>query len=150
MLGADSTMKLTKLTHYALILFSAFRAHQVKAQTNPDPPRLSWGGSKGHLFSVNAIPYQTQISREAIESSPDWRVENSPPLSFAATAKTARQQLKELVDDEASWQVDEISVCRVTSGPEKWYYRINFTKSIQGQSTKNIPLLVDFTGSSGK
>jgi len=139
-----------KLTHYALILFSAFGAHQVKAQTNPGQMRLSWGGSTGHLFTVNAMPYQTQISREAIASSPDWQFENSPPVDFATAAKTARRQLKELVEDEASWQVDEISLCRVTSAPEKWYYRITFAKPVQGQAPKTIPFLVDFSGNSGK
>ena len=138
-----------KLRHYALILFTAFGIHQAKAQTNTDPVRRSWGGSKGRLFSVKGIPYESQITGEAIASSPDWHFENPPPVDIATAAKTARRQLKELVDDEASWQIDEISLCRVTTAPRKWYYEIEFSKPNE-ERAKTIPLFVDFSGSSGK
>lgn len=138
-----------RLTRYALILFTAFGTHQLKAQTHPNQVRFPLGGSKGHLFTVKGIPYKTQIGGETIASSPDWHFENSPPVDFATAAKTARRQLKELVEDEASWQVDEISLCRVTAAPGKWYYQIDFAKPNQERS-KTIPLLVDFSGNSGK
>jgi hypothetical protein len=140
-----------KLTHYALILFSIFVNLQVKAQPTPERVRFSVGGSAGYLFTVNGLPYQTQIGGDAIASSPDWQLENPPPLDSATAAKTARRQLKQLVEDDASWQVDEVSLCRVTLVPGKWYYRVAFTKAIQGQAPKTtINLLVDFTGNSGK
>lgn len=138
-----------KLRHYILVLFTAFGIHQVTAQTNTDPIRFSWGGSKGRLFSVKGIPYQSQIASEAIASSPDWHFEDRPPVDFATAAKTARRQLKELVDDEASWQIDEISLCRVTTAPRKWYYEIEFSKP-NDERSKTIPLFVDFSGNSGK
>lgn len=64
-------------------------------------------------------------------------------------AKTARRQLNELVEDEAGWQVEEISLCRVTTAPGKWYYQIDFAKPHE-ERAKIIPLLVDFSGNSGK
>lgn len=139
-----------KLTLYAFILFSALATLQARAQTKPEQVRLSFGGSAGHLFTVNGIPYETQIDGDAIASSPDWQPETPPPVDSATAAKTARRQLKELVEEDAGWQVDEISLCRVSTAPEKWYYRITFAKSFQGHASKTIPLLVDFSGRSGK
>jgi len=138
-----------KLHNYSLILLTAFAAYQVKAQSNTDRLRFLSGGSKGRQFTVKGVPYQTQIGGEAIASSPDWHFEISPPVDFATATRIARRQLRELVEDEASWQVDEISLCRATTAPGKWYYHIEFGKP-NLEPAKRIPLFVDFSGNSGK
>ena|SRR5690349_10128830 len=90
-----------KLNYIALLLFTAFGIDHVNAQPLQALARSSFV-ARGQLFSIKGIPYQSQIDGEAIASSPDWHIENTPPVDTATAAKTTRRQLKELVEDEAS------------------------------------------------
>lgn len=97
---------------------------------------------------MKGIPYESWIGGEAIASSPDWNIENAPPVDFATAVKVARRQLKELVDDEDSWQIDEIGLRRVNTAPRKWYYEVIFSKPTDERAMP-IPLFVDFSGNPG-
>lgn len=139
-----------KIVYFLTILIVALAGGNAGGQNIAQKPQVSWGGSRGHRFMLNAIPYMTQITREAIEAGPSWQLEEPPPLKSAAVVATARKQLKELTDDEANWNVDEISITKVSTLPAKWYYRIDFTKEVPSQSRKTVTLLVDFSGQPGK
>lgn len=139
-----------KIAHFLTILVAALAGVNAGGQNIAEKPQLSWGGSRGHRFMLNAIPYMTQITSEAIEAGPAWQLEEPPPLKFVTVVATARKQLKELTEDEANWNLDEVGITKVSTHATKWYYTIEFTKDVAGQSRKTVTLLVDFSGKPGK
>jgi hypothetical protein len=70
------------------------------------------------------------ITRESVIAGPDWLVSQPLPLSFTDAEATGREQLRKLVEDEPSWEIDSITLHNLNeTGSTKWHYSLAFRAS---------------------
>ena len=95
------------------------------------------------LSYIGEAKFESKLSREAVIASPDWTLDQSPPLAMSEAVILARQELAKHTDDAASWQVTDLECARLNDTPTKWFYVVSFQRSPtdpKNQSEVRIPV----------
>ena len=133
-----------------LALCLALIAADNDGRAKPRKPDLTgtWG------FHLDGLEYVAKLEKNQACGGPDWAPSKPLPLSFVAAEKIARGEIRNLVNDEPTWQVSNLELNRVWGEPPlKWHYVVKFkpmAKTISDpHRLSTIVVLVDFNGKPG-
>jgi len=122
-------------------------------------PLLPWGSnsipdSVGWVFDFEGKRYDSELTRDALLSSPSWSPEQPLPLSTGNAVAAARKQVAALVSDASKWSAKEIQLLSANplAPTQHWYYAIHFVSTespAPGTKRDYIIVCVDFKGRAG-
>src|SRR5437899_500886 len=115
--GSMKNCKLILIAAILLALTGAMALSQELPSTLPSKNRQSYISAPplgyGWLFHIKSKRYKATISYDDVKAGPDWKPSMPLPLSFAQAEEIARAELKKLVGDTASWEINELQLKRM-------------------------------------
>jgi len=116
-------------------------------------PSPNGGQGFGWQFNLNGKKYEAKITREQIEAGPKWTPSAPLPLSLAKAEEIARDELRKLVSDDATWELTEFNLrCLNDQTEPKWYYVVKLKHKMQdrGVMPDLFILPISFSGELGR